>query len=93
MANKTKAQLLEDIERLETLLNDARVNLVRFKRYEDYNKVTADIKIFHDELKSNGFDKVQAFELTKAVAPQLFEEYLRDERQKRYSRPISTRYR
>lgn len=92
MANKTKAQLLEDIERLETRLNDARVDLIRFKRYEDYNEVTADIKIFYDELKTSGFNEVDAFELTKAVAPQLFEEYLRDQRQRRYARPISTRY-
>lgn len=93
MANKTKAQLLEEIEVLENSLQEARVDVARFQRYEDYDVVTADLKIFHDGLKANGFDKVQAFELTKTLAPQLFEEHLRDERQKRYARPIYPRYR
>lgn len=94
MANKTKVQLLEDINELEKALNDSYVERERVERYECYEACTADIKIFHDKLKEAGFDKVQAFELTKELAPRLYDEYLRDERQKKYySRPNYPRYR
>lgn len=94
MANKTKAQLLEEIEVLENSLQEANIELERFQRYEDYDRTTGDIKIFHEKLIDAGFDKEQAFELTKAATPKLIDETLRDERAIRWrSRPGQPRYR
>lgn len=84
MANKTKAQLLEEIERLENSLQEANIALDRFYRYEGYDVCTGDIKIFHEKLIDAGFDKEQAFELTKAATPRLVEEYCIDQRRSHY---------
>jgi DNA-binding protein H-NS len=65
MANKTKTELMEEIENKNKEIKDLKKEIEKLDRYRAYEDGANEIAAFRDSLVAAGFTKTEAFELTK----------------------------
>ena len=76
MANKTKAELLEEIEAKNKEVKDLKVEVEKLERYTKYEDMADEIAAMREAFVNSGFSKSEAYDMTKSLftlaANQLF---------------------
>ena len=65
MANKTKNELLEEIEAKNKEIKDLKDEVQKLDRYKEYEKCADEFAAVRDSFVRAGFTKTEAFEMTK----------------------------
>lgn len=72
MANKTKTELMEEIENKNKEIKDLKKEIEKLDRYRVYEDSANEIAAARDAFVKAGFTKAEAFELTKGILNNAF---------------------
>lgn len=78
MANKTKNELLVEIEELNKKLFEVEQDLVKYEQISACATMGDEYKLIYDNYVKAGFSKADAFELLKITVDRTVTEFIRD---------------
>ena len=78
MPNKTKNDLLKEIEELNSQLYSTEQDLIKFEQIAKCASVGEEYKIIYDSYMNAGFNKEEAFELLKVIVDKTANSFLHD---------------
>lgn len=67
MANKTKADLMEEIKAKNNEIKDLQAEIEKLERYKVYQEAADDLAAIRKSYTEAGFSETEAFELTKMM--------------------------
>lgn len=67
--NKTKAELLEELENLKQTVADKEKEIKNLERYKKYEEAADELKALHTAMMNSGFTNDQAFQIIMALIP------------------------
>lgn len=67
MANKTKTELLEEIEAKNKEIKDLKVEVEKLERYKKYEDMADEIAAMREAFVNSGFSKSEAYDMTKSM--------------------------
>lgn len=70
--NKTKAELLKEIEENEKNISDLHAQIDKLERYKQYEECAGELKAAYDSFILAGFDGTQAFKLVCTMLTGVF---------------------
>lgn len=65
MANKTKTELLEEIDAKNKEIKDLKVEVEKLERYKKYEDMADDIAAMREAFVNSGFSKSESYDMTK----------------------------
>ena len=78
MANKTKNDLLMEVEELKKKLYETEDKLIKYEQISACVDMGAEYKLIYDKYIESGFTEEQAFELLKIVTDRTVTQFLND---------------
>jgi hypothetical protein len=67
MANKTKTELLEEIEAKNAAIENLKKEVEKLERFKQYETMTDEMAVLRDSFVNSGFTKSEAFEMVKMI--------------------------
>ena len=67
MANKTKTELLEEIEAKNKEIKDLRVEVEKLERYKKYEDMADEIAAMREAFVNSGFSKSESYDMAKSL--------------------------
>ena len=67
MSEKTKNELLEEIEQKNEEIEVLKVDIEKLEKYRKYDEMADEVKAINDSFVRSGFTEQQAFELTRGA--------------------------
>lgn len=67
MANKTKNELLEEIELKNNEIKELKNEVKKLERFKQYEDMTDEMGALRDSFVKSGFSKAEAFEMVKVI--------------------------
>lgn len=67
MSEKTKNELLEEIEQKNEEIEVLKVDIEKLEKYRKYDEIAEEVKTINDSFIRSGFTEQQAFELAKGA--------------------------
>ena len=92
MANKTKNELLAEIEEINKKLYETEQDLIKYEQISACANMGEEYKLIYDNYLKAGFTKAEAFELLKITVDRTVTEFTRDIRSNYYRRGSYRRY-
>ncbi len=86
MANKTKNDLLQEIEELNKQLREAEQDLIKYEQIAECLNMAEEYKLIYDNYIKAGFTEEQAFDLLRITMDKSIPEFMRDIRYNRNHR-------
>jgi hypothetical protein len=65
MANKTKTELLEEIEAKNKEIKDLKAEVDKLERYKKYEDMADEIAAMREAFVNSGFSKSESYDMTK----------------------------
>ena len=78
MANKTKKELLEEIEKLNEVIGEKEQDLVKYEHISTCMDMAEEYKLIYDKYEAAGFTKKEAFELLKIAVERTINDFMRE---------------
>lgn len=86
MANKTKNELIQEIENLKNELNEKEVDLLQYEELSSCSSLAEKYKKVYDSYVAAGFTKDQAMSILNTIIDRTVCNYMRDVTTSRYNR-------
>lgn len=67
MANKTKAELLEEIEAKNSEIKDLKNEIQKLDRYKQYEDMANEVFALRESFVNAGFSKAESFNMLKTI--------------------------